>query len=67
MERKARLESELASEMKKLEQLKKDVQAMEKDLKRRNSRGLLHTSEAAVVILILPFTLLFICTAERHL
>lgn len=32
MERKARLEYELASEKKKLEQLRKEVQAMEKDL-----------------------------------
>jgi hypothetical protein len=66
MERKARLESELASEMKKLEQLKKDVQAMEKDLKRRNSRGLLHTSEAAVVIIILSYFAVCICIVDRR-
>jgi len=51
MERKARLESELQSEKKKLEQLKKDVQAMEKDLelKRSNRRGMLQTSATATV------------------
>ncbi|CAB3380890.1 Hypothetical predicted protein [Cloeon dipterum] len=52
MERKARLEAELQSEKKKLEQLKRDVQAMERDLElRRSSRQtILHSSATATAL-----------------
>ncbi|XP_059476691.1 TGF-beta-activated kinase 1 and MAP3K7-binding protein 2-like isoform X2 [Neocloeon triangulifer] len=54
MERKARLEAELQTEKKKLEQLKRDVHAMEKDLELRRSsrRGMLHSSATATTLRI---------------